>query len=186
MNILSILSRSTTFNDQLAQLRPKLYRVAFSWSHNAAIADDLVQETLAKALKNSSQLRDPELLKSWLFSILTNCWRDYFRQHKEMDDIDELEDCCCIEDSTPEDQHAQSQLVCRIREAISLLPMGQRQVLTLVDLEEFSYIEVANILTIPVGTVMSRLCRARQALKTLLKELAPQQSAQDSRLRRVK
>jgi RNA polymerase sigma-70 factor (ECF subfamily) len=64
--------------------------------------------------------------------------------------------------------------------------MGQRQVLTLVDLEEFSYAEVAAILEIPVGTVMSRLCRARRALKEMLQELAPVQAAPISHIRRVK
>lgn len=184
MKPFSIFCRSSAFNDGLEQIRPKLYRVAFSWSHNAAMSDDLVQETLAKALKNAGQLRDPDLLCSWLFSILANCWRDHFRQYREMEDIDELEDYRCVEESTPEDQHAQSQLVVRVREAIAQLPIGQRQVLTLVDLEEFSYIEVAAILGIPVGTVMSRLCRARQALKALLKELAP--PVQARQIRRVK
>jgi RNA polymerase sigma-70 factor (ECF subfamily) len=73
-----------------------------------------------------------------------------------------------------------------VRDAISQLALGQRQVLTLVDLEEFSYIEVASTLNIPIGTVMSRLCRARQSLKVLLAELAPQQTQNTSLLRRVK
>ena len=169
----------------MEQIRPKLYRVAFSWNHNAALADDLVQETLIKALKNARQLRDPALLNRWLFTILANCWRDHFRQNREMDDIEELEDYRCVNETTPENEHAQSQLVSRVRDAVEKLPLGQRQVLTLVDLEEFSYIEVATILSIPIGTVMSRLCRARQTLKTLLMELAPQQSAQVSPIRRV-
>ncbi len=87
--------------------------------------------------------------------------------------------------ATPEDEHAQSQIVSRVREAIANLPIGQRQVLMLVDLEEFSYTEVATVLAIPIGTVMSRLCRARQALKTLLQESVPQQSAKVSPIRRV-
>ncbi|HUW49705.1 MAG TPA: sigma-70 family RNA polymerase sigma factor [Sulfuricella sp.] len=186
MKILSLFCRSHVFHDQLEQSRIRLYRVAYSWSHDAALADDLVQETLSKALKNAGQLRAPELLNSWLFSILTNCWRDHFRQHREMEDIDEIEDYLCAHVTTPEDEHAQMQVVDRVRGAVARLPLGQRQVLTLVDLEEFSYAEVAAILEIPVGTVMSRLCRARQALKEMLHELAPQQVAQFSRIRRVK
>ena len=185
MKILSLFCGADAYHKQLEQIRPKLYRVAFSWSHNAALADDLVQETLVKALKNSSQLRDPALLNRWLFSILANCWRDHFRQHREMEDIDELEDYRCINQTTPEDEHAQSQIASRVRDAVAKLPMGQRQVLTLVDLEEFPYIEVAAILAIPIGTVMSRLSRARQALKSLLNELAPQQPAQVSQIRRI-
>jgi RNA polymerase sigma-70 factor (ECF subfamily) len=185
MNILSLFCSTDTFHEQLEQIRPKLYRVAYSWSHNTALADDLVQETLIKALKNARQLRDPELFNGWVFSILANCWRDHFRQHREMEDIDELEDYRCATQTTPEDDHSQSQIISRVRDAVAKLPMGQRQVLTLVDLEEFAYIEVAAILAIPIGTVMSRLSRARQELKILLNELAPQQLAHVSQLRRV-
>jgi RNA polymerase sigma-70 factor (ECF subfamily) len=185
MNILSLFCGADDFQEQLEKMRPKLYRVAYSWSHNPALADDLVQETLVKALKNSRQLRDPALLNGWVFSILGNCWRDHFRQHREMEDIDELEDYRCATHTTPEDDHSQSQVVSRVRDAVAQLPMGQRQVLTLVDLEGFPYVEVATILAIPIGTVMSRLCRARQALKTLLMELAPQHSAQTRQIRRV-
>lgn len=186
MKILSVFSRNNDLKDQLEQIRPRLYRLAYSWSHNPALADDLVQEAMIKALKNVGQLREPALLNSWLFSILANCWRDHFRQHKDMDDIDELEDYKYAHEITPENVHAQSQVVSRVRNAVAKLPLGQRQVLTLVDLEELSYIEVASILDIPIGTVMSRLCRARQALKTLLHELAPQQAAQAGTIRRVK
>ena len=187
MKILSLICRTRDLRKQLEQSRTKLYRVAFSWCHNSALADDLVQETLSKALKNASQLRDPELLNSWLFRILNNCWHDHFRQHREMDDIDEIEDFRYANTDTPEDAHAQNQIVDRVRAAISQLPLGQRQVLTLVDLEEFSYAEVASILGVPAGTVMSRLCRARRSLKELLQELSPsRQTQQITPLRRVK
>lgn len=186
MTIISLFCRSNSLQDQLEQVRPRLYRLAYSWSHNAALSEDLVQEALIKALKNASQLRDPALFNSWLFSILANCWRDHFRQHKEMDDIEELEDYRYAHENTPENSHSQSQIISRVRSAVALLPLGQRQVLTLVDLEELSYIEVASILDIPIGTVMSRLCRARVAMKALLKELAPQQSVQSGQIRRIK
>ena len=150
------------------------------------LADDIVQETLTKALKNASKLRDMAQLNGWLFSIMANCWRDHFRQLKEMDDIEDIEDFQCSHETTPEHTHSQTQIVSRVRAAVAKLPMGQRQVLTLVDLEEFSYIEVAAILAIPIGTVMSRLCRARQSLKTHLHELAPQQPEQASQIRRIK
>lgn len=186
MNILSLFRHSNDLHEQFEKIRPRLYRLAYSWSHNAALADDLVQETLIKALKNAHQLRDPSLLNSWLFSILANCWRDHFRQHKEMEDVDELEDYRYAHNNTPEHSHAQSQIVVRVRNAIDKLPLGQRQVITLVDLEELSYIEVASILDIPIGTVMSRLCRARATMKTLLREIAPQQLEQAGKLRSIK
>lgn len=185
MEILSLFCHADAFQEQLKQIRPKLYRVAFSWSHNHALADDLVQETLIKALKHKNQLRDGAKMNGWLFSILANCWRDHFRRNRVMEDIDEMEEHCCVDDADPETEHAQSQIAERVLEAVARLPMGQRQVLTLVDLEEFSYIEVAGILDIPIGTVMSRLCRARQSLKLHLQEFAPGQSAQPKQIRRV-
>jgi len=186
MKIFSLSGSTNCMQEQLRQIRPRLYRLAYSWSHNAALAEDLVQETLIKALKNAGQLRDPALLNSWLFSILANCLRDHYRQHREMDDIEELEDYRYAHENTHEHAHSQAQIVAKVRNAVATLPLGQRQVLTLVDLEELTYIEVASILEIPIGTVMSRLCRARQAIKLLLIELAPQQSAQAAKIRRVK
>lgn len=186
MKIISLFCRTNSFQEQLKPIRPRLYRLAYSWSHNAALSEDLVQETLIKALKNADQLRDPALLNSWLFSILANCWRDHFRRHREMDDIEELEDYHYAHEDTPEASHSQTQIISRVRNAVTRLPLGQRQVLTLVDLEELSYIEVAAILEIPIGTVMSRLCRARQTMKTLLHELAPHQITQATPIRRVK
>jgi RNA polymerase sigma-70 factor (ECF subfamily) len=71
---------------------------------------------------------------------------------------------------TPEQQHADNDLALRVRRAVATLPLGQRQVVTLVDLEELSYGAAAQALGIPVGTVMSRLSRARLALRDLLHE----------------
>lgn len=186
MKIISLFCRSNHLQEQLLQIRPKLYRLAYSWSHNAALSEDLVQETLIKALKNNNQLRDPALLNSWLFSILANCLRDHYRQHREMEDIEDLDDFRYAHENTPEKSHADAQIVACVRDAVAKLPLGQRQVLTLVDLEELSYVEVASILDIPIGTVMSRLCRARASLKTLLVSLAPQQAPQTEKIRRIK
>jgi len=186
MKILTLFGITGRLQTQVDQMRPKLYRLAYSWCHNSALADDLVQETLIKALKNESQLRDPALMKSWLFSILANCLRDHFRKSREMDDIDELEDFLYASETTPEDELSQAQIILRVRSAVAKLPVGQRQVLTLVDLEELSYIEVAEVLGVPIGTVMSRLCRARIAMKSLLRELEPIKTIQINKLRSVK
>ncbi|WJW75279.1 RNA polymerase sigma factor [Thiohalobacter sp. IOR34] len=187
MKLTNLLCRNQDFRSRLEQNRDRLYRIAYSWCHEAALADDLVQETLEKALKKSGQLRDPAAMDTWLFTILNNCWRDHFRRSKETVDIDELP---FVSDSSPEDEGHAHQVVHQVRGAIDTLPIGQRQVLTLVDLEGCSYIEVANILGVPVGTVMSRLCRARRALKARLldSELLVQDNDefQTSRIRRVK
>jgi len=167
MNVISKLCQHQQFKRTLVEYRENLYRIAYSWCHNPALADDLVQETLAKALKNSGQLRDQQTIKAWLYRILSNCWRDHFRRSRDTVDVDDI---ILVETQTPDLQHDRQQIVNRVRSAIARLPMGQRQVISLVDLEGCSYIEVAQILDVPIGTVMSRLSRARKALKDQLLE----------------
>ncbi|MDH4191885.1 MAG: sigma-70 family RNA polymerase sigma factor [Betaproteobacteria bacterium] len=157
--------------------RLALYRLAYAWCHDPALADDLVQETLLRALDRSAQLRDPQRLKSWLCSILANCLRDHYRRTRTFEDIDELDEAVLSHADTPESARESAQVVARVRDEVSRLPLGQRQVLTLVDLQECSYAEVAQILDLPIGTVMSRLCRARAALKLRLLDAAPGSAA---------
>lgn len=175
MGLLDFISRNRQFEQRLVEARPRLWRLAHSWCHNRALADDLVQDTLANALDHHTQLREPQALNAWLCSILANCWRDHLRRRKDTTDIDEMEECDLPADGSPEDDCLQSEIVRRVRQAVAALPLGQRQVVTLVDLEEFSYAEVAAILEIPIGTVMSRLSRARAALRDALREQATAQ-----------
>ncbi len=184
LNLFSLLNFS--LRRRLDALRPRLYRLAYSWCHDTALADDLVQEALIKALARSEQLRDAQALDGWLFSILNNCWRDYLRVRREFTDVDDLDDAIVDESPTPEQRYASRQTIQRVRLAIAALPLGQRQVVTLVDIEECSYAEVAAILGVPVGTVMSRLARARQALRQHFMTEQMPQSANQSVLRRVK
>jgi RNA polymerase sigma-70 factor (ECF subfamily) len=150
--------------------RDRLYRVAFSWCHDGALADDLVQEAVSKALQNAAQLRNVDSAVPWLFAILNNCWRDHLRRRREGEDIDAVDEAELPLGDSAEDDCSRAQIAARVRSAIAALPVGQREVVTLVDLEEFSYAEVAAILSIPVGTVMSRLSRARGALREALVE----------------
>jgi len=184
--ILNFFSRSRAAREHLEWQRARLYRIAYAWTHQPALADDLVQETLTKAMQKTGQLRDQGASGAWLYSILANCFRDHFRRQRENDDIDTLD---LAHEWTPERESSQQQIVHQVREAIARLPAGQRQVVALVDLEGFSYIEAAQILDVPIGTVMSRLCRARQSLKGLLSILRQEHAAPDSSekfIRRVK
>ena len=191
--MLGLFRRTKEAREQLELQRAKLYRVAYSWCRNPALADDLVQETLTKALQKSSQLRDPKAGQAWLFTILNNSFRDHFRRLRETDDI---ENVTLISENTPENDNIQHETVQKVRNAIAGLSQGKRQVVTLVDLEGFSYVEVASILGIPVGTIMSRLCRARNALKSELlaeyKEATGKETmhnttdSRETRLRRIK
>lgn len=152
---------------RVAAIRPRLYRVAYAWCHDPHLADDIVQETLAKALRNARQLKDIDAFDGWMFSILNNCWRDVFRRRHPTVDLEELSDLPSP-NASPEEDCVANDTIAKVRKAIAELPMGQRQVVTLIDLEQFTYGEAAQALAIPIGTVMSRLCRAREALRTRL------------------
>ncbi|HEX7972651.1 MAG TPA: RNA polymerase sigma factor [Thiobacillus sp.] len=173
------------FRPGIEAQRPALYRIAYAWCHDAALADDLVQETLSKAWVRRAQLRDEAALKAWMVSIMNHCWLDHLRRRRDFDDIEDWQDELESAADTPEANCNREQVIACVRSAVARLPLGQRQVLTLVDLEEFGYADVAAILDIPVGTVMSRLSRARASLKNFL-DTAMQQPAAQPLLRRVK
>lgn len=125
-----------------------------------------MQEALTKGFKNLDQLRDPAALRAWLFDILTNCWRDYLRRMRVTEDISAVPED--LAELTLPSGNEEAEIVAKVREAVAQLPLGQREVLTLVELEGFSYSEVAGMLRIPEGTVRSRICRARETLRELL------------------
>lgn len=152
---------------RMEAVRPKLFRTAYAWCRNRDLAEDLAQETLAKALTKVGQLRSVDALEGWLFRIMANLWRDHVRRDRPMDT---MEDVDVRTEETPEDLNSQRQTVARVRRALGELPENYRIALTLVDIEGFSYAETAEIMEVPVGTVMSRLSRGRNQLARLLKE----------------
>lgn len=182
MSFLHFIGRTRQFEKKLEESRCRLWRLAHSWCRNRALADDLVQDTLAKALDRHGQLRDPEALHAWLCSILANGWHDQLRGSRDTLDIDAIDEQELPAHGCPGEDCLQNEIVRRVRQAVGQLPAGQREVVTLVDLEEFSYAEVATILEIPIGTVMSRLSRARATLRDSLRE-QPATSAVVHRLR---
>ncbi|MFV2061257.1 MAG: RNA polymerase sigma factor [Gammaproteobacteria bacterium] len=183
MKTLSLFGSNRKLKNNLEQLRPRLFRMAVAWCHKPDLADDLVQEAMLKALNKSHQLKSDKSLDSWMFSILNNCWRDHFRKQKETENIDDL---VFIDDWTPIAEMEQMSIVSTVRAAVATLPLGQCQVITLVDLEDMSYAEVADKLQIPIGTVMSRLCRGRNLLAEKLMEFRNPPQQAKTVLRRVK
>jgi len=165
MSILQFCFPNRQLEKRLEVCRERLFRIAYAWSHDEMLADDLVQDTLVKALLHLHQLKKPDVLESWVISILNNVWHDYLRRNKDLVDIDALVYCAR---ETPEHIHEREQMVNQVRTAVAQLPMGQRQVVSLVDLEGMSYRHVSEVLDIPVGTVMSRLNRARNTMLTRL------------------
>ena len=183
MKLISRLCTSHILRSRIADSRNRLYKVALAWSGNGMLADDLVQETLTIAIQRHHQLRDQERLYAWLYSILNNAWRQHLRRQRSDYPYDED----LQQDDRDPEYHVQSmEIVARVRKAVAGLPDDQRQVVALVDLEGFSYCEVAEILDIPMGTVMSRLHRARKTLQKTLQEIEHQHETRTGHLRRVK
>ena len=184
MTKLFLSKKQRQLRKRICEQRTSMYRVALSWCNELALADELVQETTLTALANLEQIKDETRLEAWLYRILNNCWLGYLRKNRPTVDIDNM-----ILDSgeqPPEQSLEQHQISRRVRHAISQLPMGQRQVLTLVDLQELSYKEVSEALDIPIGTVMSRISRARQGLKEVLMSSKEELRIQKQHLKRVK
>ncbi len=177
--------RQKEIRKRLEGMRPRLYRVAFAWTHNRSLAEDLTQDTLVKALQAARQLRELESLDAWLFRIMSNCRRDHFRNQVSTENVDNYD---LVDERTPETRSSEQQLIQKVRDSVEALPETHRQTLTLVDIEGFSYMETASILEIPVGTVMSRLSRARARLRKLLATQHVDVRGNDSnaRLRRIK
>lgn len=155
-----------------------LYSYGFVLSRNQAEAEDLVQETCLRALRAKERLRPDSNVKSWLFTILRNIWLNQLRQRKTapgMVELDAEEHVANRTMDSSRDPHAAyvSDLEGEeVRRAIELLPLEFREIILLREYEELSYEEIATMLQCPVGTVMSRLARARSKLRDLLVAVA--------------
>ena len=155
--------------DQIANVElPSLWRFALQLTRDKHDAEDLVQRTCVRAMERSDQYNDTGKLKSWLFRIAHNIWKNELRSRaiRHRGDLqavnpEGLEDAELGRDtSTPETRLEFQQVV----NAVEALPEGQRLVTQLVCVSGFSYAETASILDIAVGTLMSRLARARVAI----------------------
>ena len=149
--------------DGLAGLIPSLRRLARALTHDRDTADDLVQDTLARALTHENLWRGGSL-KAWAVTILLNQHRNRQRalsRRGRTDPLDEARIAGGLPASTDVELKA-------IERGLALLPDEQREVLLLVALEGLTYKEAADALGIPIGTVMSRLSRARASLRTYL------------------
>jgi RNA polymerase sigma-70 factor (ECF subfamily) len=149
--------------ERLVELIPRLRRYARALVGDRATADDLVQDTLERAWAKLHLYRRGTDLRAWLFTVMHNVHVNRVRAARPTDPLEE---------EMPELAQRASQgdalLVRDLDRAISLLPAEQRAVLLLVTLEEMSYETVARTLEIPIGTVMSRLSRAREKLRTMM------------------
>ena len=154
---------TTPLQDRIVGSRDKLYQIALSWCGDKMLADDIVQETITSAMKKHEQLREESKMFGWVCSIMKN---NMYRQVRKQKNHDNLDEQLPTDDLGPFGRCQEDDIVTRVRQAVAALPVDQRQVISLVDLGELSYCDVAQVLDIPIGTVMSRLHRARKELLT--------------------
>jgi len=178
VNVFKLACRKVALVRRIEGSRSKLYRMAYAWSHDAMLADDLVQEAQMLALQKIEQLKDEAAFDGWIYTILNNVWLGYLRKTRPSEDIERI---VIVDNASPEHEMLVRQIDIMVRSAMSALPNAQRQVVSLIDLDGLSYSEVADILQVPIGTVMSRLNRARSALgKAVNKNRIQQESVSQS------
>jgi RNA polymerase sigma-70 factor (ECF subfamily) len=164
--------RPETFSDEVLEHLEPLYGTALRLTRNQADAEDLVQDTIVKALRFQDRFERGTNLRAWLYTILHNTWRnrvrDAARQPVDVDStrIDELaaQQGGPLELETPERVLLRQALGEDVKAALDGLPEAFRQAVWLRDVEDFSYAEIAKMLDIPMGTVMSRISRGRRLL----------------------
>lgn len=153
----------STFIDEVEACVPALRRYARALTRNTDLADDLVQDCLERAISRRGLFRPTGSVRAWLFTILLNLHRNAQRTLRRRGETVPL-DAMIIEPQTPAPQHGHLALA-EIARAIETLPLDQKEALLLIVLEGMSYAEAAGILGIPQGTLMSRIGRARAALR---------------------
>ncbi len=155
------------FSTLLIAELPYLRRFARSLCGDAALADDLVQDTAERAIAKQ-HLYDPSRpLRAWLFAVLRNLFINGIRKKAQFHVVKNVDDLTDGEDAVQPEQE-QGLSLKLISDAMARLPEQHREVIALVSLEEMSYRDVSEILGVPMGTVMSRLSRAREQLRTIL------------------
>ena len=161
----------------------QLYGAARRMARNAADAEDLVQETYLRAYKGYDRFAEGTNLRAWLFRILTNLFINEYRRRKRRPDEVDLGDTDTLymyrglggaelarRSRSAEDEMLDGVTSAEVRHAIESLPDAYRVAVLLADVEEFAYKEIAEILDVPIGTVMSRLHRGRKKLREALQE----------------
>jgi RNA polymerase sigma-70 factor, ECF subfamily len=153
------------FRDEIIELLPRLRRFARAIARNGHDADDLVQITVERALRKFDQWQDEARLENWMFGIMRNAWIDEVRTRVRRDRVFAPEEAGENVGASSGDQDAIA-----LQSALAQLPEEQRMAVGLVLVEGLSYKEAAEVLEVPIGTLTSRLARAREALAAILRE----------------
>jgi RNA polymerase sigma-70 factor (ECF subfamily) len=179
------MADQATFAEQAMPYMDSLYGAALRLTRNPSDAEDLVQETYLRAYRGFGGFEEGTNLRAWLYRILTNTFINNYRAKKRRPDeseLDEVEDLYLYRklgglEAASVGRSAEDELMdwftdAEVKEAVEALPEQFRLAVLLADVEGFSYKEIAEILDVPIGTVMSRLHRGRKALQRRLYEFA--------------
>ncbi|AKS30965.1 sigma-70 family RNA polymerase sigma factor [Mycolicibacterium goodii] len=175
-------SSAERFERDALPLLDQLYGVARRYTRNQADAEDLVQETMVRAYGSFHTYRDGTNIRAWLFKILTNTWTNSYHTAQRRPDVvvtETISDAQLAVAARSETDLASAELAAlesmgepEVRAAVAALPEPQRMVVYYADVVGLRYQEVAHVLDVPVGTVMSRLHRGRRRLREHLIEFA--------------
>lgn len=171
---------SAPFNDQLVAVLPRLRRFARGLTGSAVEADDLVQAACERALARAHQFQPGTRFDSWMFRIVQTVWIDQLRAREIR--RTESEDEALGTGTDEPTRRVEARMALReVQAAMAVLPAEQRMALLLVTVEGLSYREAAEVAAVPVGTIMSRLARARVALLAKLGGGALRGSTEDAK-----
>ena len=179
----SAAERTARFERDAMPLLDQLYSAAMRLTHNPQDAEDLVQDTFAKAYASFHQYQDGTNLKAWMYRILTNTFINSYRKKQReplQSDADGVEDWQLVRAEAHTSRGLRSAETealdhlpdSDVKKALQELPSDFRMAVYLADVEGFAYKEIAEIMDTPIGTVMSRLNRGRSMLRTLLQDYA--------------
>lgn len=150
--------------EALIELLPRLRRFALKMARSSDVADDLVQSACERALATPSERGESVPFDAWMFRIIRNLWIDRLRRLKTQGTKVDIEEHIEISGSDGRAETESKLTLQHVSSAIDRLPDEQREVLLLICVEELSYKDAAQVLDVPIGTIMSRLARARLKL----------------------
>jgi len=177
------MAERADFAAQAMQYAPQLYSAAMRMTRNPSDAEDLVQDTYVRAYRGFATFEEGTNLRAWLFRILTNTYINTYRakqrrvQESELGELEDLYLYKRIRNVDVQSRSAEDTLFdlfpdSEVKAALEALPEAFRLPVLLADVEQFSYKEIAEILDVPIGTVMSRLHRGRKAMQKALVDFA--------------